>query len=134
MDAGHQRLDPTPRETVISWYRPLGPSRHDPGIDGRRLLLERPWTHWRDELLAELSQAHPDLPELATRIEVTRYGHAMAIPAPGLLAQLGGGRRLVQDGRLAYAHADWSGYSIFEEAFSRGHWAGAAAAAGQAAA
>ena len=127
VDAGHQRLDPTPRETVLSWYRPLGPSRYDAGMDGRRMLLERPWTFWRDELLAELSAAHPDLPGLATRMQITRYGHAMAIPAPGLLAQLGG-QRLVRDGRLAFAHADWSGYSIFEEAFSRGHWAGLDAA------
>ncbi|SFM30436.1 FAD-dependent oxidoreductase [Variovorax sp. OV329] len=128
VDAGHQRLDPTPRETVISWYRPLGPSRHDAGIDGRRLLLDRAWTFWRDELLAELSVAHPDLPRLATRMQLTRYGHAMAIPSPGLLAQLDGGQKGVREGRLAFAHADWSGYSIFEEAFSRGHWAGAAVA------
>jgi len=128
VDAGHQRLDPTPRETVISWYRPLGPSRYDEGIDGRQMLLERPWTFWRDELLSELSVAHPDIAGLATRMQITRYGHAMAIPAPGLLAQLGGGRRRVGEGRLSFAHADWSGYSIFEEAFSRGHWAGLAAA------
>ena len=32
--------------------------------------------------------------------------------------------------RLAFAHADWAGYSVLEEAFTRGHhaglWAGAA--------
>jgi hypothetical protein len=28
--------------------------------------------------------------------------------------------------RLAFAHADWSGYSVFEEAFTLGHAAGAA--------
>ena len=28
--------------------------------------------------------------------------------------------------RLAFAHADWSGYSVFEEAFTRGHAAGLA--------
>jgi hypothetical protein len=28
------------------------------------------------------------------------------------------------DGRLRFAHADWSGYSVFEEAFTRGHAAG----------
>ncbi|HSV60324.1 MAG TPA: FAD-dependent oxidoreductase [Variovorax sp.] len=123
VDAGHQRLDPTPRETVISWYRPLGPSRHD-GADGRRQLLERPWTHWRDELLGELSQPHPDLPELATRIEITRHGHAMAMPVPGLLSRLPVGQRRIESGRLRFAHADWSGYSIFEEAFTRGHFAG----------
>jgi hypothetical protein len=32
--------------------------------------------------------------------------------------------------RLAFAHADWSGYSVFEEAFTRGHAAGLWTAAG----
>jgi monoamine oxidase len=127
VDARHQMLDPTPRGTVISWYRPLGPSRYD-AADGRRLLLERPWTGWREELLAELSVPHPDLPALATRIEITRYGHAMAIPTPGLLARIGTAdpaqRGRIAAGRLSFAHADWSGYSIFEEAFTRGHVAG----------
>ncbi|GAA4342675.1 NAD(P)/FAD-dependent oxidoreductase [Variovorax defluvii] len=121
VDARHQALDPTPRATVLSWYRPLGPSAYD-GPDGRRRLLDRPWSAWRDELLAELSEPHPDLPALATRIEITRYGHAMAIPAPGVLARLGA-RERIRAGRLAFAHSDWSGYSVFEEAFTRGHLA-----------
>ncbi|RYZ04818.1 MAG: FAD-binding protein [Comamonadaceae bacterium] len=125
VDARHQSLDPTPGATVLTWYRPLGPSRYDAG-DGRRLLMERPWSGWRDELLAELSVPHADLAERATRIDITRYGHAMAMPTPGLLAQLGAQRSLAS-GRLAFAHADWSGYSIFEEAFTRGHLAGRAA-------
>jgi hypothetical protein len=128
VDARHQTLDPTPRGTVISWYRPLGPSRHDTA-DGRRMLQDRPWTAWRDDLLAELSLPHPDLPTLATRVEITRYGHAMAIPTPGLLARMGTAHRgHVAAGRLSFAHADWSGYSIFEEAFTRGHVAGTVAA------
>ncbi|MFP5473431.1 MAG: hypothetical protein ACLGJD_07295, partial [Gammaproteobacteria bacterium] len=99
------------------------------GSDGRRLLAERPWEAWRDELIAELSVPHPDLAERATRLSITRYGHAMAVPAPGLRARLervapGGS---AQAGRLLFAHADWSGYSIFEEAFTRGHLAGEAA-------
>jgi hypothetical protein len=36
---------------------------------------------------------------------------------------------VVRDGRLLFAHADWSGYSIFEEAFTRGDAAGVACAA-----
>ncbi|CAN7698415.1 FAD-dependent oxidoreductase [Variovorax sp. LjRoot290] len=127
VDARHQALDPTPGATVLSWYRPLGPSAYD-GPDGRRRLLDRPWTAWRDDLLAELSRPHADLAGLATRIEITRYGHAMAIPAPGLLGQLGA-RERVAAGRLAFAHSDWSGYSIFEEAFTRGHLAAAGGAA-----
>jgi hypothetical protein len=56
----------------------------------------------------------------------------MSIPRPGLLAQIGPQRTApdgahrgsVVAGRLSFAHADWSGYSIFEEAFTRGHVAG----------
>jgi hypothetical protein len=81
-------------------------------------------------------------------MEITRYGHAMAIPVPGTLGflsqiglqhlldkrwQLSNGERvplLHTPGtqRLLFAHADWSGYSVFEEAFTRGHAAGLAAA------
>lgn len=129
VDARHQALDPTPRATVLSWYRPLGPSGFD-GADARRQLLERPWTAWRDDLLAELSVPHPDLRDVATRIDITRYGHAMAMPAPGLLRQLAAlstcGPGLIGTKRLTFAHSDWSGYSIFEEAFTRGHLAGVA--------
>ncbi|MEJ8857230.1 FAD-dependent oxidoreductase [Variovorax robiniae] len=129
VDARHQSLDPTPGPTVLSWYRPLGPSGYDMG-DGRQLLLDRTWASWRDELLAELSVPHADLRGKATRIDITRYGHAMAMPVPGLLGRLESQRRdrgAVADGRLSFAHADWSGYSIFEEAFTRGHLAGATA-------
>ncbi|VWX59439.1 conserved hypothetical protein [Burkholderiales bacterium 8X] len=150
VDARHQSLDPTPGPTVLSWYRALGPGTDvalpadgngsgsaggdgngngngngngDQDTDARRQLLERPWSSWRDEMLAELSIPHPDLPALATRIDITRYGHAMAIPSPGTLARLGIHSRITA-GRLAFAHGDWSGYSIFEEAFTRGHLAG----------
>ena len=81
---------------------------------------------------------------VATRMDITRYGHAMAIPVPGMqqfLSQIGlqpfkHGRYQLLNGerarslptpataRLAFAHSDWSGYSVFEEAFTRGHAAG----------
>lgn len=146
VDAGHQSLDPRPAPTVLSYYQALGDLR-----DGRRLLSEQPWRYWADPILASLSDAHPDLAQRATRIEITRYGHAMSIPVPGDQAFLGrlgahahgegrkaallNGERVAltptpSEGRLLFAHADWSGYSVFEEAFTRGFAAGALAAAG----
>ncbi|RYF26571.1 MAG: hypothetical protein EOO33_06870 [Comamonadaceae bacterium] len=142
VNAGHQRLDPRAAltgPTVLTYYQALGDVP-----DGRRQLAEQPWTHWRDGLLQSLSVPHPDLAERATRIEITRYGHAMSVPVPGLQAFLGliapqrpaGRRYQLSNGervaipptpgtaRLAFAHADWSGYSVFEEAFTRGHAAG----------
>lgn len=145
VDAGHQGLDRlTPRPTVLSYYQALGD-----WPDGRAQLLGQPFGFWRDRIVGSLLVPHPDLLHKATRMEITRYGHAMAIPRPGdqqLLSQvalqsLHRGRSALCAGervallptpgtrRLWFAHSDWAGYSVLEEAFTRGHhaglWAGA---------
>jgi hypothetical protein len=132
VDARHQSLDPRPGPTVLTHYRALGGNAPTLRAAWQNLLTQ-PWEHWRDATLAELSVAHPDLPSKVTRMAVTRYGHAMAIPTPGTLDLLrkidrfGNASKpslLPKSERLSFAHSDWSGYSIFEEAFTRGHWAG----------
>lgn len=146
VDAGHQRLDVRATlagPTVLSYYQALGDVP-----DGRQQLATQPWQHWAEAALAALTVPHPDLRERITRIEITRYGHAMAIPVPGaqaFLSQIGlkpwqNNVRVLSNGeriaplptpttaRLAFAHSDWSGYSVFEEAFTRGHGAGLAVA------
>ena len=112
--ATHQRLDPVPGPTVLTWYCA-------PGEAARGDVLRLPWTHWRDRALRELSVPHPELPRLVTRVEVARYGHAMPVPVPGALARLPGPPA---SGRLRFAHGDWAGYSVFEEAFTLGNAAG----------
>ena len=137
VDAMHQSLHPVPGATVLTHYRALGDVPGGPAA-GRQLLLAQPWTHWRDTIVAELAAAHPDLAAKATRMELTRYGHAMAIPMPSnhgqidlwnpqiLRKQLSKQEQFaLGHGRLRFAHSDWAGYSIFEEAFTLGHWAGA---------
>jgi len=136
VDAQHQSLQPVPGATVLTHYRALGDVAGGPAV-GRKQLLEQPWAHWRDTIVAELSVAHPDLPAKATRMDITRYGHAMAVPVPqrdgqiGLQRMSGHSQRLsktdpwgLQAGRLRFAHSDWAGYSVFEEAFTLGHQAG----------
>lgn len=112
--ATHQRLDPAPGPTVLTWYCA-------PGAGARVDVFQQPWTHWRDRAVRELSVPHRDLPRHLTRVEVTRYGHAMPIPVPGALARLSAPPA---SGRLRFAHSDWAGYSIFEEAFALGDRAG----------
>ena len=137
VDAQHQSLQPVPGATVLTHYRALGDVPGGP-VAGRKLLLEQPWTQWRDTIVAELSVAHPDLATLATRMDITRYGHAMAIPVPSDTGQTGflppwnmrkqlskKERFPLTHDRLRFAHSDWAGYSIFEEAFTLGHAAGA---------
>jgi hypothetical protein len=141
VNAMHQSLRPVPGATVLTYYRALGDVAGLAGVDapgsaGRRLLLGQPWTMWRDALLAEHSVAHPDLAAKTTRIDVTRYGHAMAVPVPRNIEKIGiqpllNKRKQLQKTkhhqitheRLNFAHSDWAGYSVFEEAFTLGHWA-----------
>jgi predicted NAD/FAD-binding protein len=132
VDAKHQSLQPVPSATVLTHYRALGDVK-----DGRKQLLERPWSGWRDDILAELSAVHPDLPSKTTKIDITRYGHAMAIPIPVSDGQIGTQpayllpkqllkkeQKTASTNRLSFAHSDWAGYSVFEEAFAMGHAAG----------
>lgn len=135
VDAMHQSLRPVPGPTVLTAYHALGTS-----AAARQQLLQAPWTHWRDRVLAELATAHPDLADKTLRIELTRHGHAMAVPVPGSLRQISAWRappgrrhragtwRFADAARLAFAHGDWSGYSVFEEAFTQGDHAGQALA------
>ena len=131
VDATHQSLLPVPGATVLTHYRALGDV-----TNGRKFLMDTSWAQWRDVILADLASAHPDLPTKTTRIELTRYGHAMAVPVPTVDGQIGlmpaknnnslllkTEHESIRSGPLSFAHSDWAGYSVFEEAFTLGHWA-----------
>jgi hypothetical protein len=124
VDAMHQSLHPVPGATVLTHYRALGDSSG--GAAGRKLLLEQPWSYWCDSIFAEFATCHPDLRSKTSRIDITRYGHAMAMPTPSASGQLGYAWQQRKQGRLTFAHSDWAGYSVFEEAFTMGHAAGSA--------
>jgi predicted NAD/FAD-binding protein len=124
VNARHQSLSAVPSAPVITTYRALPAAQ-------RAALLEQPWQHWARAVIDDLATTHPDLPRKVRRIDLTRHGHAMSIPLPGVrghaaLAALRDGRSTA---RLHWAHADVAGYSVFEEAFTAGDAAGRAAAA-----
>ena len=94
VDATHQSLQAVAGPTVLTHYRALGDvagaaTDAAVGAAGRKLLQERTWHAWRNQIVRELSQAHPDLSSKATRMDITRYGHAMAIPVPQANGQIG---------------------------------------------
>jgi predicted NAD/FAD-dependent oxidoreductase len=126
VDAMHQSLLPVPGATVLTHYRALGDG-DGTGVggaaQGRQQLWQTPWAQWRDTILRELAAAHPDLGAKTTRIDITRYGHAMAIPVPDALGRAA--QLPPPFGRIRFAHSDWASYSVFEEAFTLGHLAGA---------
>ena len=113
VDAMHQSLRPHSGATVYTAYHALG-------LSERAALLAEDWRPWAERVLQDLEPAHPDLRRHLQRIDLMRWGHAMAIPRPGVqrhpaLLALRGAR-----GRVRFAHSDLAGYSVFEEAFSAG--------------
>jgi hypothetical protein len=58
------------------------------------------------------------------RVDITLRGHAMAAPLPGFRSNAGARALREHDGPIVFAHADLSGFSVFEEAA----WWGCAAA------
>ena len=129
VDAMHQSLRPHPGPTVLTAYWALGGSAAECASNRARLLNE-PWSTWAARVVADLARAHPDLPRKTARVDLMRYGHAMAIPSPGVRgsAALAALAR-PSAGRVHHAHSDLAGYSVFEEAFHHGTAAGIAAAA-----
>ena len=121
VDAAHQ-LDRVGQEgSVWTWYMPLTGSNE---AQVRQELLNAPWEHWRDLILADLRLPHPDLADCVSRIDVWRWGHAMVKPLPGLLWGGGRERAAAPIGRISLANTDLSGMALFEEA----HWQGTRAA------
>lgn len=115
--ATHQQMRMRPGATVFTYYRALS---HITPLQGRSMLLETSREDWAEQILAELERPHPDIRLVTAGLDVFRNGHAMVRPLPGLI--WGEARQLFAgDGdHLRFAHADVSGFSLFEEAQYRG--------------
>lgn len=118
--ATHQGVARLPGPTVLTWYFPLS------GIsprDARNKLLNLKREAWVETALRDLEGPHPEIRQLATNAEVFANGHAMVVPAPGMI--WGSAQALIHQWagkrqRLHFAHSDGSGLSLFEEANDRG--------------
>ena len=124
--ATHQSLRTHDGPTVLTYYRSFPGA--DPG-SARRALLEASWVSLRDGVLRDLGRPHPELAHEVRRLDVMRYGHAMVRPGVGFvcgadLATAGS----ALPGPVHVAHADLSGFSLFEEAFEWGTRAAASVA------
>ena len=115
--ATHQQLRSRPGPTVLTYYRPL--DQEAPSA-ARRAASARDFPAWREMILADLSEAHPDLRDRVERIDVWLWGHGMIRPEVGFL--WGEAREAAQRPLpgIHFAHSDMSGMSIFEEAHERG--------------
>jgi hypothetical protein len=121
VNAQHQQLGTSSRERIWTWYHAVVDR---PAVQARRFTQEQPWSYWRDTIVADLQRAHPDIAQRLLRVDVMRWGHAMARPVPGTLARVAQLQEWSPAERLFVAHADLSNLSLFEEA----QWHGVQAA------
>jgi monoamine oxidase len=113
VSAQHQSLRANAQATVLTAYWALPMSE-------RAALAADDWRPWAQRVIDDLGVAHPDLPHKLQRIELMRYGHAMRVPVPGARGDPALTALAAAAGRVLFAHADLSAYSVFEEAYTHG--------------
>jgi monoamine oxidase len=128
VDAMHQSTRSFAGPTVLTAYFAYGSADAAALRSERRRLLADDWRACAARVVAELATAHPDLAAKVRRVDLMRYGHAMAIPAPGVRSSAALAALAAPQRRVHFGHADLASYSVFEEAFCHGTRAGRAAA------
>ena len=113
VDASHQLLSPAGGPLVLSAYLALDEAQ-------RPALLKQDWPVWLGRVLDGLHEVHPRLRDQLRRADLMRWGHGMSIPFPGRRGSAALAALRAPQGRLHFAHADLSAYSVFEEAYTQG--------------
>lgn len=113
----HQSLSVRPGPGVLTWFRPY--TAADP-VAARRGLFEASREALLEEVLRDLERPHRGLRRIVRRVDLTRWGHGMVRPTPGLLFGSGRAALCEAEGPICYAHSDLSGLALFEEAQYRG--------------
>jgi hypothetical protein len=117
VDAMHQTLQSRVERTVWTFYWALAEGAP---ASIRKMLLEKDWNCWKEAILHDLERVHSDIRPCVSRIDLMRFGHAMARPKPGAIFSEERRQLATLEGRLLFANSDLSGFSIFEEAQYRG--------------
>ena len=104
--------------TVLTYYHPL--CDEDPRA-ARTRLYAAGRDEWADVALADLETRAPDIRELATRVDVVRWGHAMVRPLAGRSCSAARARRAARPFAASTSRTPISsGVALFEEAFHHG--------------
>nr|WP_263430133.1 NAD(P)/FAD-dependent oxidoreductase [Nannocystis pusilla] len=112
---------------VLTYYEPLcGDGPAELAVQRRRL-LSADLSRWSDHVVAALSAMHPGIAGEITSVSITRWGHAMIRPVPGLLFGPALARARAPIDRVRPCAADVAGLPLFEEAFYQGSSAALAA-------
>lgn len=115
--AQHQAIRLPNQDTVITLYYCF--CKQTPALERQKI---QRWNEddWKTFVIDELKQAHPNIKHYMSNIEVWIWGHGMVLPAVGLKKKLLKIKHEYSSKRILFAHTDYSGISIFEEAFHQG--------------
>jgi protoporphyrinogen oxidase len=111
--ATHQNIRVAPGPTVLTYYRAFSEGSPDAA---RQMLLDTSREEWAEIILKDLSRAHGSLRDSLLHLDVFRHGHAMARPLPGFRDRARRVRMTAGLEGVRFAHADVTGFSLFEEA------------------
>lgn len=104
-------------DAVLTYYEPL-PADDRAALDARRReLLAADAPALAARVRAGLEAMHPGIAPTIRRMAITRWGHAMIRPIPGLLFGDDLARARAPIGRLRPCATDTAGLPLFEEAF-----------------
>jgi glycine/D-amino acid oxidase-like deaminating enzyme len=117
VDAMHQTLRTHIERTVWTFYWALADGA---ASENRQLLLSRDWSYWKEAILHDLERVHPDIRRCVSRVDIMRFGHAMARPTIGAIFSPERQSLQKPQEQILFANSDLSGFSIFEEAQYRG--------------
>lgn len=118
VNAAHQNLNRIPRRRILTHYWPI---INLPQSEARKMLQNLKREDWLEQVLDELKPIYPELASYTQQAHVWIWGHGMVAPTTGLLSsgQLQKASSPIQN-RIFFAHTDYSGISVFEEAFDQG--------------
>ncbi|HSY27304.1 MAG TPA: amine oxidase, partial [Burkholderiaceae bacterium] len=111
----HQEiLVAAPPKTVFSAYQALSTSTP---TAARQWLQKATPDELYEEAVCDLREIYGfRLQQHAQALDITVRGHAMASPTPGFLSNHGLAALRAANGKVLFAHADMSSFSVFEEA------------------
>ena len=127
IDNGHLDADrPFGAPRTLTFYAALTPDIHEQ----RSLLLKEGWEFWARVVLEEMERMHPNIRRQIERIDIRKWGHAMAAARPGSV--WGSDREAMRRpfGPIHFAGADIGGSPVFEQAARTGVQAAEAALSG----
>ncbi|MEY5048590.1 MAG: hypothetical protein RLZZ175_1949 [Bacteroidota bacterium] len=89
----------------------------------RKFLLKQNTAYFKDIVVNEMKAYHTNFEEVCTDIHTHIWAHAISKPKVNTIKTLRDLQSENSNSKIQFAHSDWGGMSVFEEAFYQGLYA-----------